>query len=258
MRIAGVMRPPAALLISVMLALPFVPSTMAAPRPAAKRLLYLTHTAGYRHDVVPLSKEIVPQLGRASGLFEATVTEDVSLLSAEGLRPFDAVLCFTTGELPVSDGQKQALLDFVAAGGGFAGVHSATDTFYKWPAYGELIGGYFNDHPWHQEVTIRVEDRAHPAARHLGSSFRMYDEIYQFKDWSRDRVHVLLSLDVSSVDLTRPNVHRTDKDFALAWTREHGQGRVFYTALGHEPEVWRDERFQQHLIGGLRWIMKVE
>ena len=94
-----------------------------------------------------------------------------------------------------------------------------------------------------------------PATKHLPASFTLNDEIYQFKDWSRSDVHVLLSLDPASVDLTKPNVKRTDKDFALAWTKNVGKGRMFYTALGHEAAVWQDARFQQHLVGGIKWAM---
>ncbi len=144
-------------------------------------------------------------------------------------------------------------MTFIKSGKGFIGIHSATDTFYKWAEYGEMIGGYFDQHPWHQEVAVKVEDQKHPATKHLGASFRITDEIYQHKNFSRQNVHVLLSLDASSVDLTKPNVHRTDKDFALAWMRNFGKGRVFYTALGHRPEVWNDERFQKLLIGAVKW-----
>lgn len=109
--------------------------------------------------------------------------------------------------------------------------------------------------PWHTTVGVRVEDAEHPATRHLPPRFEITDEIYQFRNWSRDRVHVLLSLDPASVDLAAAGVNRTDRDFALAWTRRHGKGRVFYTALGHRPEVWRDERFSRHLLGGILWAM---
>lgn len=226
-----------------------------APQQSKKRLLYLTHTAGFRHDVLTLSHEIVRDLANSAGTFEVTVTEDCSTISETGLRAYDAVFFYTTGELPIDEGQKRALLEFVSAGKGFAGAHSATDTFYNWPEYGELIGGYFDGHPWHEEVTARVEDPRHPATAHLPASFAITDEIYQFRNWSRDRVQVLLSLDPASVDLTAPGVNRADRDFALAWTRRHGNGRVFYTALGHRAEVWRDERFRRHLLGGLLWVM---
>ena len=113
-----------------------------------------------------------------------------------------------------------------------------------------MIGGYFDGHPWHTDVTVRVEDRTFPATAHLGESFRIKDEIYQFKNWSREKTHVLLSLDPGSVDLNAKNVHRTDKDFALAWAHPYGKGRVFYSALGHRDEVWQDERFQKMLVNG--------
>jgi len=222
---------------------------------AKRKVLYLTHSAGFKHEVLPLSEQILKQIGERSGAFEVTATQDCSVLSRDGLKPFDAVVFYTTGELPISDAQKAAFLDFIRSGKGFVGIHSATDTFYKWPEYGELIGGYFDQHPWHQEVTINVEDQRHPATHHLERTFKITDEIYQFKDFSRSCAHVLLSLDATSVDLNKPAVHRTDKDFAVAWWRNYGKGRVFYTALGHRPEVWQDERFQQHLLGAVRWAM---
>jgi len=224
----------------------------AAPK---KKLLYLNHSAGFQHETAKTSGPLMEELARKTGAFDITVTGDCSTLTAANLKNYDAVLFYTTGELPISQEQQRALLDFVRGGKGFAGVHSATDTFYKWAEYGELIGGYFDLHPWNQNVRIKVEDRDHPATRHLGQSFEMHDEIYQFRNWSRQKVHVLLSLEVSSVDLNKKEVRRTDQDFGLAWTSRYGKGRVFYTALGHRPEVWADERFQTHLINGIRWAM---
>ena len=107
-----------------------------------ERILYFTYSAGYRHDVIPISKTILAQLGRRSGVFEVTATEDTSEFSSESLKRYAAIMFFTTGELPLSGAQKTALLNFVHAGGGFLGVHSATDTFYNWPEYLDLIGGY--------------------------------------------------------------------------------------------------------------------
>ena len=238
------------------------PAVAPAPAPAGpgrtapvRHILYVTHSAGFRHDVLPLSAQILQDLGRRSGAFDVTATDDSSLVARDTLTHYDAVVFFTTGELPMRDEQKTALLDFVRSGKGFAGIHSATDTFYDWPEYGALIGAYFDGHPWHQEVAIRVEDAGHPAAASLPPSFRLMDEIYQFRNWSRDDVHVVLSLDPASVDATLPGVHRADRDFALSWTRTLGRGRVFYTALGHEPAVWQDSRFQQHLLGGISWVM---
>ena len=123
-----------------------------------ERILYFTRSAGYRHEVIPLSKTILTQLGRDSGVFEVTATEDTSEFSTENLKRYAAVMFYTSGELPMSGAEKSALLEFVRSGRGFVGVHSATDTFYTWPDYLDLIGGYFNGHPWHQSVAIEVVD----------------------------------------------------------------------------------------------------
>ncbi len=221
---------------------------------APARVLYLTQSAAFPHPVLPHSEEVLTRLAAESDEFDVTVSHDASVLTANTLRQYDVVVFFTTGELPMNAGQRAALLSYVRAGGGFVGVHSATDTFYEWPGYRDLIGGYFDGHPWHQDVAVQVED-THPSTQHLGESFRIHDEIYQHREWSRDTVDVLLSLDVSSVDMRARGINRDDADFALAWTRQEGAGRVFYTALGHRPEVWDDTRFQRHLLGGISWTM---
>lgn len=224
---------------------------------AGKKVLYFTHSAGYKHDVVPLSMTLLPEIGRKHG-FEVTATKDLAFLSPAGLAAYDAVVFYTTGELPISDADKANLMAAIRSGMGFVGIHSATDTFYEWPEYGEMIGGYFDNHPWHEEVTVRVEDRTHPATKHLGATWTITDEIYQFRNWDRSKRHVLLSLDTSSVDLKAEGVKRTDGDFALAWTSTTGKGRVFYTALGHRAELWKDPAYQQHLAGGIRWVLGLE
>ena len=246
---------PMELVLVVALTLPLLCDQQTVLQAAPRQVLYLTQSAAFAHAVLPHSEEVLRRIGAESSAFDVTVSHDASTLTAATLEGYDAVVFYTTGELPMRDDQKAALLAYVGGGGGFVGVHSATDTFYDWPDYLALIGGYFDGHPWRQEVVVRVEDQAHPSTRHLGASFRIDDEIYQFRRWSRDAVNVLLSLDVTSVDLTAAGIKRTDQDFALAWTRREGAGRVFYTALGHRPEVWDDARFQRHLLEGIRWAM---
>ena len=222
---------------------------------APRRVLYVTHSAGYRHDSIPTSRQVLEEMARRSeGALEVVSTEDVSLINAETLRGFDILFFFTSGELALNDTQKADLLDFVRAGKGFGGVHSATDTLYGWPEYAELIGGVFDGHPWAREVSVRVEDPAHPAVAHFPSTFMVADEIYQFRNFYRDKVRVLFSLDTASVDLNAEGVRRTDGDFALAWCRQYGSGRVFYTALGHPEGVWLDPRFQTMLLNAFRWL----
>jgi type 1 glutamine amidotransferase len=169
-----------------------------AERPP-QRILYFTHSAGYRHEVIPLSKAILTQLGRNSAAFEITATEDTSEFSTENLKRYAGVMFYTSGELPMSGAEKAALLDFVRSGGGFLGVHSATDTFYAWADYLDLIGGYFNGHPWHQAVTIEVADPGDPLVAFLGKTLQIDDEIYQINDFDHRGSHVLLRLDPNSV-----------------------------------------------------------
>lgn len=222
----------------------------------AKKLLMLTHSAGFRHDYLPTARETVRELGLVSSRFEVLDTEDCSFIKADVLRGFSALLFATTGELPIDEEQKKALIKFVGEGGGFIGVHNATDTFYKFPDYGEMLGGYFQAHPWTQEVTVIVEDGDHPATRHLPKTFKVKEEVYTFRNWSRGKTHVLISLDNSSVDLSKGT--RLDHDYALCWCHRYGEGRVFYTAFGHFKELWREGWFRKHLLGGILWAMKLE
>jgi uncharacterized protein len=228
----------------------------ARAEPPLERVLYFTYSAGYRHEVVPLSKAILTELGRRSGVFEVDTTEDPSEFSTENLRRYAAVMFYTTGELPMSGAQKAALLNFVRSGRGFLGVHSASDTFYTWPDYLDLVGGYFNGHPWHQAVTIEVVDRGDPLVAFLGDQLQIEDEIYQISDFDYRGSHVLLRLDQSSVELSKIGVHQRFYGWPLAWTRSCGEGRVFYTALGHETSVWQDPRYQQILTNAILWSMR--
>lgn len=221
-----------------------------------KQLLYLTESRGYRHEVLPYSQEVVARLGEEHGAYHAHCTDDSSTVDWGGLHRYSALAFCTTGELPLNEEARANLLAFVRGGGAFIGIHNATDTFYQWPEYGAMLGGYFNGHPWHQEVGILVEDRTHPATRHLPERFTIHDEIYTHRDWSRERTHVLMRLDNASVDFARGADKRPDGDVAMAWCHPYGEGRVFYTALGHGMPTWTDERFHRHLLGGIRWAMR--
>lgn len=239
-------------------------ATAMAQSAARPRLLMVTYSGAYQHDVVrreapnrlSVAEEAVVGLGERSGGFDVIPLysrEDLERFAVDSLRRVRAVLFFTTGSLPFRPEVRQRLVDFVLAGGGFVGVHSATDTWYEIREYGDLVGAYFDGHPWHQRVRIVVEDPSHPSTLHLGQDFEITDEIYQFRNWSRDETHVLLKLDPRSVDVSKGK--RADHDYALSWVKHHGKGRVFYTALGHGREVWEDERFRRHLLEGIRWAM---
>ena len=212
-----------------------------------KRILYVTHSAGYRHDSIIVSRDVLHTLNPR---LQFTPTEDLSQISADNLRNYDAVFFFTSGELDLRPEQKTALLDFVRRGGGFGGVHSATDTLYQWPEYGALVGAYFKEHPWTQTASVHVEAPGHPATQGLGASFSILEEFYTFQENPRPRVQVLLALDAASVGAAG--------DFPLAWTQSVGAGRSYYNALGHFPSTWADPRFQSQLMGAIRWVARRE
>src|SRR5262249_54002260 len=154
--------------------------------------------------------------------------------NAKNIDFFDAVFFYTTGELELDDEQKAALLSFVRDDGkGFIGSHSAIDTLYKWEEYGEMVGGYFDGHPWGQfQAPIVVENQDRRITRHFPKTFVALDEIYQAKAYSREKVRVLLSMDPDKLDLKHAGVKRTDRDFAIAWVKKYGKGRVFYSTFG--------------------------
>ncbi|MAB79676.1 MAG: hypothetical protein CMJ89_10035 [Planctomycetes bacterium] len=233
-----------------------------APReeaPSEPKVLFLTHSAGFEHGVVKRSDPHVlshaeQKLSEAArGRFRILASKDCSNLEPDKLRNFDAVVFYTTGALPVSREVAEGLIAWVEAGGAFIGVHCATDTFYECARYMDMIGGAFDGHPWHQEVTVTVEDASHPATDHLGDAFEITDEIYQFRDFSREGLNVLLSLEHGSVEIEKGK--RADGDYAIAWSRYIGDGRLFYTALGHRPDVWEDPRFMEHLLDGIGWAL---
>jgi uncharacterized protein len=225
------------------------PGPSPGPAVAPLRVLVLTATAGFRHGSIDTARQTLSALAARTGEFTVTATEDLSQITAARLQTVDVLMfVLTSGELAFDDSQKAAITGFVQNGGGFIGAHSATDTLYNWPDYGRLVGAYFKEHPWVQDATVLVEDRVHPSTRALGASFRLNEEYYTFRDNPRAQVHVLLSLDAGSVGTTG--------DYPLAWSQTIGQGRSFYTALGHFDATWNDPRFQEHIRGAINWVGK--
>jgi type 1 glutamine amidotransferase len=231
-----------------------------------KHLLVLGEEKGYRHESVSHAMATIERLGRESGLWTTTIRTDTEALTkrkleynAKNLNDFDAVLFYTGGELEMTSEQKAALLSFVHDDGkGFVGVHSATITFTSWPEYGEMIGGYFDEHPWLTfDAPIIVEDPNFPGMQHWPKSFVLKDEIYQLKDYSRDKVRVLMRLDASKLDLSNSRVHRKDRDFAVTWAKMYGKGRVYYSTLGHVEQNWDDPRLQKMYLEAIKWAMGV-
>ena len=213
------------------------------------RVLMVTATAGFRHDSIGAATEALRSMAAESGDFAVTPTEDLSALSASNLNNYDVLFfALTTGELPLTADQKTAILAFVQGGKGFMGAHSATDTLYSWPEYEDLIGARFKEHPWTQTARVIVEDLSHPATEGLGPSFSLLEEFYTFQENPRPSVHVLLRLDPASVG--------DSGDFPLGWSNTYGSGRVYYNALGHFSETWRDARVRRQFAGAIQWLAR--
>ncbi len=245
-------------ILGLVLALPL------AAEPPKRNLLIIGQSKGYQHDSVSSAMAMLYELGRTSGLWNTTFRTDCTAITkkplkweARNLDAFDAVAFFSDGDLDMDDSQKADLLSFIREDGkGFIGIHSAAITFLSWPEYGEMLGGYFDGHPWGQfSAPLIVEDPAFPGMHHFPQEFNLQDEIYQIRNFSREKVRVLLRLDASKVDLTKKGVNRTDQDFAVVWARNYGKGRVLYNGLGHPQAAWERPDFQKMWLEMVQWAM---
>ncbi len=254
--------------LSIALLLGLAVTVSAPAQPKKKKLLAIGAVKGFQHSSVSHALATIERLGQDSGIYDTYIRTDTELVTkqkltagnAKNLTFFDAVLFYTTGELDMDQQQKQDLLSFIHDDGkGFIGVHSATDTFYKWPEYGEMIGGWFKQHPWGVfDAPMIVEDQNFPGMQPFPHAFTFKDEIYQIMNFSRDKVHVIARLDAAKLDLTNPRVspeRLADKDFAIAWAKMYGKGRVYYNTIGHREESWDRKDVQTMYLEAIKWAM---
>ncbi|MDX1934015.1 MAG: ThuA domain-containing protein [Capsulimonadales bacterium] len=229
--------------------------TAAAFAAPPKKLLVVTVTKGFRHgDSIEVGEKILAEMAARDRSFVVDYVrndeEMAQKMTPAALKGYDGVLFLnTTGDLPLPD--RDAFMKWIEAGRGFVGTHSATDTFHGYPPYLDMIGAEFKTHGAQSEVNCLVMDRKHPATKPLGASFKVFDEIYQFQRYDRTKFRDLFSLD------RHPN-EGTPGYYPLSWCRMQGKGRVFYTALGHRPDVWQSAWYQAHLLGGIRWALGLE
>lgn len=229
-----------------------VPGGPATAEEAASppRLLVVTVANGYRHEVIPIMAALIERLGRESGLYVVDRADTNEALQAkttpEALRGYDGVVFANTSEdVPVAD--REAFLAWVERGGALIGIHGAS-TVKGWPEYTALLGGQFDYHREQVTVRVRVDDPTHPATEGLPSPLEVHDEIYIYKGFDRNRVHMLLSFD------RHPNTGEPGF-YPWAWTRVQGKGRVFHAGAGHRQDVVESEWFASHLLGGIRWAL---
>ncbi|MGJ8676508.1 MAG: ThuA domain-containing protein [Akkermansiaceae bacterium] len=257
-------------------------STLETAKPQEPRkLLVFSLTNGFYHKSIPVGQLAFQIMAEKTGAFEAIISNDLSHFEPENINEFDAI-CFlnTTQELfsphkkqlsKLSDKEKaewqereirlkKSLMDFIKGGKGFVGIHAATDTFYKWPEYGVMIGAYFDGHPWGAQdlVSIRTEEGQEDqcCVFHLkeGGNLEFKEEIYQFKaPYDPKKLQVILRLDPEKNDLSKGA--RKDNDYPVSWIKQHGKGNVFYSSLGHNNEIYTNPKVLQHYLSGIQWAL---
>lgn len=216
----------------------------------SNKILVFSKTAAFRHSsAISAGQNVIQQLGKENN-FEVVVTEDSQAFSFENLKQFDAVvfLC-TTGDV-LNDEQQKAFEKYIQSGGGFVGIHSASDTEYDWPWYGELVGAYFKNHPrGQQDVILNIFDADHISTNHLPLQWKKTDEIYNFK-WIGQGLDILIKVDENSYDGGQ------NGDFhPISWFHVFDGGRSFYTALGHDEKSITDPLLVKHILGGIKYAM---
>jgi type 1 glutamine amidotransferase len=245
----------------------------AAPAKPAKPRKVLVWGHVWTHQPNPFAEKALEILAQKTGAFEAVVSDDPRLLLADRLPQFDALVMnnihernpFLPEDFPRLDREqksaaekfdaavKLSILEFVKSGKGIVGIHAATAAFQTWPEYGEMMGAYYGGHIY-QEVAIQLDDPEHPVnACFDGKSWRIKDEIYISREpYSRAKLRVLQSLDLDQ--MSDPE-KRPDRDYAISWVRQHGEGRVFYTTLGHAAETYWNPLFLEHLLAGIQFAI---
>jgi cytochrome c len=208
-------------------------------------VLVFSKTTGFRHDSIPDGIAAIRALAAGHG-FAVTETEDAGRFT-EAILPQYKVVVFlsTTGDV-LDDAQKAAFERYIRSGGGFVGIHSASDTEYHWPWYGRLVGAWFASHPQVQHATIHIKDADHPSTNGLPASWERTDEWYNFRSNPRSAVHVLASLDESTY-----SGGAMGSDHPIAWCQNFDGGRSWYTAMGHTKESYAEPLFRLHLLGGI-------
>ncbi len=210
-------------------------------------VLVFSKTAGFRHDSIPDGILAIEELGRLHG-FRTEASEDAAIFNDADLARYRAVIFLsTTGD--ILDSQQQAAFErYIQGGGGFVGVHAASDTEYAWPWYGALVGSYFASHPHIQPATLIVSDTQHPSTQPLPAEWPRTDEWYNFRAALSPAVEILVRIDESSYSGgTMGELH------PISWYHRYDGGRAWYTALGHTRESYSEPLFRAHLLGGIRW-----
>lgn len=224
-------------------------SSCTAQNNSIPHLLVFSKTDGYRHASIPDGVKALHEIGAENG-FSVDHTEDASEFTDENLEQYDAVVFLNTTEDVFNEEQQNAFQQYIHNGGGFVGIHAASDTEYGWPWYGRMVGAYFASHPQIQEATVRVINHEHPSSKHLPEEWVRTDEWYNFKN-IQPHINVLANLDESTYEGGKNGANHP-----IAWYHEFEGGRVFYTGCGHTSESYSMPMFRQHLLGGIEYVIR--
>ncbi len=216
-------------------------------------ILVFSKTAGFRHDSIPAGIAAIQAMGEANG-FQVEATEDAGAFTADNLSHYAAVVWLSTTGDVLNAEQQTAFEGYIEGGGGYAGVHAASDTEYDWPWYGSLVGAYFKSHPQNQTANVEVESHDHPSTANLPDTWTRFDEWYNYRSNPRANVKVLATLDESSYD---PGADAMG-DHPIMWCHTQGSGRSWYTGGGHTRESYSEPQFVEHLAGGIRYAAGLE
>lgn len=229
--------------------------------PAKKhQILCFSKPYGFRHDSIPTGETMLAVMSDKTGLFDVTFSDDLANFEPDKIKKFDAI-CFNNNS-HIQAGFKdeslqKSLIDYVKNGGGIFAIHAATDG--GWPEYTEMIGGNFDGHPWGAGGTwgIANEDPSHPIVKDVyeGKNFMLKDELYQYQGYDRSKVRVLLAIDMKNEASLSKEGKRADNDYALAWLKEYGEGRVFVSALGHNKEIFYNPEILKMWVEGFRFVL---
>ncbi|MDF7823100.1 ThuA domain-containing protein [Pontiellaceae bacterium B12227] len=242
-----------------------LPAKAPAKPKKQRKILIVSRCEGFVHKNIPLAVDALKMLGEETGAYTADDTKELDAFTDQGLAKYDAILFMSTTKLDPTPEQRAALLKFIRSGKGIIGIHAATDNFYKWEEGAKIMGGLFCGHPWTAGCTVqmKLDEPDHPINECFhGESFKVKDEIYQFKDpYSRENQRVIVSLDMDDPDTKavkggKPDkVTRTDDDFGVTWVRKEGKGRVFYCSMGHNHHIFWDARILQHYLAGIQYAL---
>jgi type 1 glutamine amidotransferase len=239
-----------------------IPSTATVKPGQPRRILVFWRCEGFFHgEGIAGANHALAAMGRKTGAFTADFSDDYRVFAPASLAKYDVVVLNNTTQLKLPEAGRPALLEFVRKGKGLVGIHAATDSFYDWPEGAALLGGLFDGHPWGAGGTwaFKLDEPAHPLNRAWGGKgFKLRDEIYQFKaPYTRADRRVLVSLDLSDPTTggVKNGVKRTDKDFAVAWIKSCGEGRVFYCSLGHAENVFQDPGVLRFYLDSIQFAL---